>query len=198
MFCAAAWIKIASPGPVFFRQKRIGWRGQPIMLFKFRSMKPEIETDRHEQHMRELIEKNCPMTKLDVAGDPRLIPGGRLLRATALDELPQIFNVLAGEMSLVGPRPATPYELERYEPWHRERFGALPGLTGLWQVNGKNNTTFKEMIQMDIFYARNQSLRLDLAIMLQTIPTIAGQVIESQQARARRRMAKRLPDETED
>ena len=119
------------------------------------------------------------MTKLDVADDRRLIRGGRFLRALGLDELPQIFNVVRGEMSLVGPRPCTPHEFERYLPAQKERVNAPPGLTGYWQVNGKNKTTFSEMIAMDIFYGKNMSIRMDLVIMLRTVPAIATQVLDS-------------------
>jgi lipopolysaccharide/colanic/teichoic acid biosynthesis glycosyltransferase len=118
------------------------------------------------------------MTKLD-AVDPRLILGGRFLRAAGLDELPQIFNVLRGEMSLVGPRPCTVIEFQSYRPEQRERVNAPPGITGFWQVNGKNKTTFKEMIAMDIFYANNMSLFLDLAIIWKTISVVVHQTIES-------------------
>ena len=107
------------------------------------------------------------------------MPGGRLLRATGLDELPQLLNVLRGDMSLVGPRPCVPYEAEKYLPWQQERFAAVPGLTGLWQVSGKNHTTFDEMIHFDIFYARNQSFRLDVTILLRTLPAVSTQVRET-------------------
>jgi lipopolysaccharide/colanic/teichoic acid biosynthesis glycosyltransferase len=177
--CIALWIKIASPGPIFFRQERVGYRRRPFMIFKFRTMKVNVETQSHERHLEQLIHANCPMTKLDSAGDPRIIPGGRILRATGLDELPQLFNVLRREMSLVGPRPCTPHEFQRYKAWQQERVNAAPGLTGYWQVNGKNKTTFTEMIEMDIHYARNMSLWLDLAIMLKTLPAITVQVLES-------------------
>jgi lipopolysaccharide/colanic/teichoic acid biosynthesis glycosyltransferase len=128
------------------------------------------------------MEEDCPMTKLDAAGDPRLIAGGRFLRASGLDELPQIFNVLRGEMSLVGPRPCLPHEFARYGAWQQERVNALPGLTGFWQVNGKNKTSFSEMIAMDIFYARNMSLGLDLRIILKTIPALIEQTLERRRA----------------
>ena len=133
--------------------------------------------------MELLMQTDRPMTKLDLSGDPRIIPGGRILRAMGLDELPQLFDVLRGEMSLVGPRPCTPHEFRRYQMWQRERFNAAPGLTGYWQVNGKNKTTFTEMIKMDIFYTKNMSICLDLTIMLRTLPTICAQVIETQMAR---------------
>ena len=122
------------------------------------------------------------MTKLDV-DDDRIIPWGRFLRATGLDELPQIFNVLRGEMSLVGPRPCTPLEFEKYEAWEQERVKAPPGLTGYWQVNGKNRTTFQEMIEMDLFYAKNASVRLDLWIMLKTPAALFEQTVDLVQQR---------------
>lgn len=172
-------IKLTSAGPVFYRQERIGYRGCRFMIFKFRTMKVDVDTGVHESHFERLIASDSPMTKLDSHGDPRLIRFGRFLRAAGLDELPQIFNVLRGEMSLVGARPCTPHELERYQPWQRERVNGPPGLTGYWQVNGKNKTTFSEMIEMDIFYGKNMSLRLDLSIMLRTIPAIITQVWET-------------------
>jgi lipopolysaccharide/colanic/teichoic acid biosynthesis glycosyltransferase len=172
-------IKIGSRGPIFYRQERVGYKRKLFMIFKFRSMKVNAETGSHERHLATLIDDNSPMTKLDTTGDPRLLPLGRLLRATGLDELPQIFNVIRGEMSLVGPRPCLPYEFQRYERWQQERVNAAPGLTGYWQVNGKNKTTFAEMIDMDIFYSKNMSLGLDLAIMLKTIPAIIQQVREA-------------------
>jgi exopolysaccharide production protein ExoY len=184
--------RIASPGPIFYRQERIGFGGRHFFIWKFRTMKLSAETEAHERHLEELMRVDCPMTKLDVCGDPRLAPFGRILRASGLDELPQIFNVLCGEMSLVGPRPCTPNEFVHYEPWQRERVNGLPGLTGYWQVNGKNKTTFKEMIAMDLFYLKNMSILLDLKIMLKTGAVIAGQLFESQPAahtRARSRQS---------
>jgi lipopolysaccharide/colanic/teichoic acid biosynthesis glycosyltransferase len=179
MICIALWIKIVSPGPVFYRQERVGYRGRRFVILKFRTMKVNVETLVHERHLEQLMQANCPMTKLDTAGDPRIICGGRILRAMGLDELPQLINVLSGHMSLVGPRPCTVAEFQRYQPWQRERFNAPPGLTGYWQVNGKNKTTFTEMIDMDIFYARNMSVRMDLAIMLKTFPAVITQLIET-------------------
>jgi lipopolysaccharide/colanic/teichoic acid biosynthesis glycosyltransferase len=175
----ALWVKIVSPGPILFRQERVGYRGSRFLLFKFRTMKVNVETQSHEKHLEQLIHGNAPMTKLDASGDPRIIAGGKILRALGLDELPQLFNVLRGEMSLVGPRPCTPYEFRRYRDWQKERVNALPGLTGYWQVNGKNKTTFTEMVQMDIWYARNLSFLLDLTILVRTIPAIAVQLLET-------------------
>lgn len=180
-------IKAVSRGPVFFRQQRVGLGGTHFMIFKFRSMKVNADTRTHEGYFHQLMEADCPMTKLDETGDTRLIPGGRLLRATALDELPQIFNVIRGDMSLVGPRPCTPNEFQRYEERHKERFQFPPGLTGYWQVNGKNKTTFSEMIEMDLHYGRRMSVRLDLIIILRTFPTLLEQIYQSQIKRLRAR-----------
>jgi lipopolysaccharide/colanic/teichoic acid biosynthesis glycosyltransferase len=179
MILIALWIRFASPGPVFYRQERIGFRGRRFMMLKFRSMKVNADTEYHERHFDRLVDADAPMIKLDSAGDSRLIAGGWILRATGLDELPQFFNVLRSEMSLVGPRPCTPRELNKYQQWQQERFDATPGLTGYWQVNGKNNTTFSKMIELDIFYARNKSFCLDLAIMLRTFPALVAQVLGS-------------------
>jgi lipopolysaccharide/colanic/teichoic acid biosynthesis glycosyltransferase len=180
--------RIASPGPIFYRQERVGLGGRPFFIWKFRTMRASAETRAHEDYFRELMAVDRPMTKLDAYGDPRLAPFGQFLRASGLDELPQIFNVLCGEMSLVGPRPALPNEFAHYEPWQRERVNGLPGLTGHWQVNGKNKTTFNEMIVMDLFYLQNISLLLDLKIMLKTGAVIARQLSESQQATQRNRL----------
>jgi lipopolysaccharide/colanic/teichoic acid biosynthesis glycosyltransferase len=177
-----AWVAITSPGPVFFRQERVGYRRRPFMLFKFRTMYVNAETQTHAEYFFRLMQEDCPMTKLDAAGDPRLIAGGRFLRASGLDELPQIFNVLWGDMSLVGPRPCLPHEFARYGAWQRERVNAPPGLTGYWQVSGKNKTTFSEMIAMDIFYARNMSVWLDVSIILKTIPALIEQTLEGRRA----------------
>jgi lipopolysaccharide/colanic/teichoic acid biosynthesis glycosyltransferase len=171
--------RLASPGPIFYRQKRVGLGGKHFFIWKFRTMKMSAETQTHERYFQELIKIDRPMTKLDAYGDPRLAPFGRFLRASGLDELPQILNVLYGEMSLVGPRPCTPNEFAHYEPWQRQRVNGLPGLTGFWQVNGKNKTTFNEMIMMDLFYLENTSILLDLKIMLKTGAVITGQLSES-------------------
>jgi len=168
-------IRMVSKGPVLFRQERVGYLGRKFMCFKFRTMFVGAETAAHQGHLQILMKSNAPMTKLDARGDSRIIPFGRLLRSTGLDELPQLINVLRGEMSMVGPRPCLPYECDEYLPWQRERFNTLPGLTGLWQVNGKNQTTFAEMMQLDISYTREKTLWMDLAIILKTIPAIAGQ-----------------------
>ena len=146
------------------------------MCFKFRTMHVGSDSRTHQQHCDQLIRSNAPMVKMDARGDSRLIPGGRLIRASGLDELPQIINVFRGEMSLVGPRPCTPYEFEQYLPWQRARFNVMPGLTGLWQVSGKNQTTFEEMICLDLDYAERKSFLLDLRIMVRTVPTLLLQL----------------------
>jgi lipopolysaccharide/colanic/teichoic acid biosynthesis glycosyltransferase len=174
--------RLSSPGPIFYRQERVGLGGRYFSIWKFRTMKVSAETQTHEHYFQQLMRVDRPMTKLDAHGDPRLAPFGRILRASGLDELPQIFNVLCGEMSLVGPRPCTPNEFAHYEPWQRERVNGLPGLTGYWQVNGKNKTTFNEMITMDLFYLKNISILLDLKIMLKTCAVIAEQLFESRPA----------------
>jgi lipopolysaccharide/colanic/teichoic acid biosynthesis glycosyltransferase len=179
MTLIALWVAVTSPGPIFYRQPRVGFKGRRFMIVKFRTMKVNAETHVHEAYLEHLIVSDRPMIKLDATGDPRLIAGGKFLRATGLDELPQIFNVLKGEMSLVGPRPCTVGEFERYASEQRARVNALPGMTGLWQVNGKNQTTFREMIEMDIFYSRNISFSLDLKIILRTLPTILGQLSDA-------------------
>jgi lipopolysaccharide/colanic/teichoic acid biosynthesis glycosyltransferase len=168
-----------SRGPVLFRQRRVGYKGREFTCYKFRTMQVDAETGTHRDHFCQLMESEVPMTKLDARNDPRLVPLGALLRATGLDELPQLINVVRGEMSLVGPRPCIPYEYERYQPWQRRRFDAVPGLTGLWQVSGKNRTTFNEMIRFDIEYSERLSLWLDLQIILKTLPALGQQCLES-------------------
>jgi lipopolysaccharide/colanic/teichoic acid biosynthesis glycosyltransferase len=172
-----------SRGPVFFRQPRVGWKGRHFTCYKFRTMRPNAETNSHRGHTTELIKTDAPMTKLDSKRDPRLIPFGAALRATGLDELPQLLNVLRGEMSIVGPRPCLPYEYELYEPWHRRRFDAVPGLTGLWQVSGKNRTTFTQMVRLDIEYSERASLWLDLKIISLTLPALLRQCLEMREAK---------------
>jgi exopolysaccharide production protein ExoY len=170
-------VRLVSRGPVIFRQERIGQMGRRFTCYKFRTMRVDAETVVHQQHLSELIRSELPMTKLDNKGDPRLIPFGRLLRAAGLDELPQCLNVLRGEMSLVGPRPCTPYEFQYYLPWQKKRFQVPPGITGLWQVSGKNKTTFTQMAEFDVFYATHHSLRMDLEILMLTFPAVVRQIV---------------------
>ena len=171
----ALLVKFGSRGPILFRQRRVGYKGREFTLYKFRTMKLDAETESHRNHFQQLMDSDAPMTKLDSRRDPRLIPLGSALRATGLDELPQLLNVLRGEMSMVGPRPCIPYEAERYEPWQRRRFDAVPGLTGLWQVSGKNRTTFNQMVRLDIEYSKRASLWLDLKIIFKTVPALVSQ-----------------------
>jgi exopolysaccharide production protein ExoY len=147
-------------------------------MWKFRTMHVNADTTLHRNYLQELICNEKEMTKLDHGRDPRIIPFGNFLRSTAIDELPQLINVLLGDMSLVGPRPCLSYEAREYDPWQKRRFDTLPGLTGLWQVSGKNRTTFKEMMRLDIDYARKRALLLDVMIVLKTIPAIIVQVAE--------------------
>lgn len=180
-------MNFVSPGPVFFRQERVGYMGRRFRIYKFRTMKVAADTNVHQQYFSSLVNSNAPMVKLDAKGDSRLIPGGSLLRATGLDELPQLVNVLRGDMSLVGPRPCLPAEYDQYTAEQKQRFHAHPGLTGLWQVSGKNRTTFKEMIRLDIKYTQTKSLWLDLYIICMTIPALVQQVLDTR--RSRRQLA---------
>jgi exopolysaccharide production protein ExoY len=191
MVFIALVIRFASDGPILFRQERVGYLGRRFMCFKFRTMVAGIETASHEGHLATLMSSNKPMEKMDTKGDPRIIPFGVPLRASGLDELPQIINVIRGEMSLVGPRPCMAYEYEKYLPWQKERFNTVPGLTGLWQVSGKNNTTFDEMINFDIDYAKNQTLWFDIKIILKTVPALIVQMIETRSRRKSRSRAVR-------
>ena len=175
----AILIKIVSSGPVFFKQERLGYLGRPFTCWKFRTMKIDADIALHQKYLSKLINAEEPMTKLDEGDDTRIIPMGKFLRQTGLDELPQLFHVLFGEMSLIGPRPCIPYEAQEYLLWHRKRFDTMPGLSGLWQVSGKNKTTFKEMMRLDIKYLGQRSLWLDLKILLKTVPTIIALGIDS-------------------
>lgn len=181
MLLISVGIKVVSNGPVVFRQERIGHQGRKFLCYKFRSMRCDADVRMHKEHLRQLMESGSPMVKLDQRNDPRLIPLGNLFRASGLDELPQIFNVLRGEMSLVGPRPCTNYEYEQYQPWQKARFAVLPGLTGLWQVTGKNTTTFEQMVQLDILYGKHLSLTQDLGILAKTLRVVIKQLVRSLQ-----------------
>jgi lipopolysaccharide/colanic/teichoic acid biosynthesis glycosyltransferase len=183
MLLIAVFIRVVSCGPIIFKQERIGFLGKRFTCFKFRTMFAGADTIVHQGHLNRLMNSDVPMVKMDAEGDPRLIPFGLVLRSSGLDELPQIFNVLRGEMSLVGPRPCLPYEYESYAPWQRERFNTAPGLTGLWQVSGKNRTTFLEMIRLDIDYSRAKTLWLDLKIIFKTIPALITQMQDTRKRR---------------
>jgi len=178
-FAIGIIIRLVSKGPILFQQERVGYRGSRFMCLKFRTMHCGAETVTHQGHLQDLMNSDTPMTKMDAKGDSRIIPFGKILRASGLDELPQLINILKGEMSLVGPRPCLPYEAEKYLPWQLERFNAAPGLTGLWQVSGKNRTTFTKMIQLDIEYSKTKSLWLDIKIIFMTIPALLIQIKET-------------------
>ncbi|HIC88075.1 MAG TPA: undecaprenyl-phosphate glucose phosphotransferase, partial [Anaerolineae bacterium] len=164
MLLLAIAIRLDSPGPVLFRQTRVGKDGKHFSLYKFRSMVHGAERER--ERLRALNEATGPVFK--IRDDPRITRIGRLLRRTSLDELPQLYNVLRGEMSLVGPRPALPEEVAQYREWHKKRLAVTPGLTGLWQVSGRSDLTFDEMMLLDIYYAENWSPALDIRIILRT------------------------------
>ena len=169
--------RLVSPGAVFFCQERIGRNGRTFRIYKFRTMRCGANPASHQAHLAELIAARAPLEKLDRL-DGRIIPGGVLLRATGLDELPQLLNVLLGQMSLVGPRPCMAYEYEKYGPHERRRFAVAPGLTGLWQVSGKNATTFERMVELDLEYVDRRSIWLDVKILLLTLPAVMRQVGE--------------------
>lgn len=169
----AVWIKLTSKGPVFFRQNRVGQFGKPFVLLKFRSMFVNNDPSIHKEYVKQLIcsEESDPDCNgvYKIQDDPRITSVGKFIRKTSFDEFPQLINVLKGEMSLVGPRPPIPYELEFYNIWHRRRILEMkPGITGLWQVKGRSSTTFDEMVRLDIRYSRQWSLWLDLSLLLQT------------------------------
>ena len=178
MLVTALAIAATSPGPVVFRQVRLGRRGAPFVFYKFRSMVTDADDQIHREYVQNLIngkyqelnqgDVDNPLYKL--AADPRITRVGAVIRATSIDELPQLFNVLNGDMSLVGPRPPLPYEAEKYQSWHLRRVLEIrPGITGLWQVEGRSRTSFDDMVRLDLRYIRNCSLALDLKIMIKTI-----------------------------
>lgn len=183
-------IRLGSHGPILFRQERVGQGGRPFVCFKFRTMHLNASQMTHREHVKDLITSSSPMIKLDDENDGRLIRGGSWIRAAGLDELAQLINILRGEMSIVGPRPCIPYEYEMYQPWQRRRCAAPPGLTGLWQVSGKNRTTFSQMVNLDIDYARRMSLWLDIKILVRTPIAVLKQVLDMRAAKRARLKAK--------
>jgi len=161
-------IRLDSPGPILFRQRRVGLGGNTFEIFKFRSMYQNAEALIHE--LRAQAGAKDPTFKM--VDDPRITRVGRVIRRFSLDELPQLLNIIKGDMSLVGPRPPIPYEVEMYEEWQKRRLEVIPGLTGLWQVSGRSELSFSEMVKLDLYYIENWSLSLDLKIMLRTIPVV--------------------------
>jgi lipopolysaccharide/colanic/teichoic acid biosynthesis glycosyltransferase len=194
MFLIGVLIKLDSPGPIIYSQKRLGakreidqgklrWRLKPFTFYKFRTMHAHSNSEIHNQYMKAYIsgDKSKLAEFEDVSGksnayklkqDPRITRIGRYLRKLSLDELPQIWNVIRGDMSLVGPRPPILYEVETYRPEHFRRMSATPGITGLWQVNGRTTTSFEEMIDLDVEYIQKQTFWLDLKILILTIPAV--------------------------
>jgi lipopolysaccharide/colanic/teichoic acid biosynthesis glycosyltransferase len=181
MIVIAVAVKLSSPGPIIFKQQRVGRGGVPFKFYKFRSMRTDGDDSAHREYVAKLIagklneinqgEADNPVYKM--RGDKRITPIGKIIRKTSIDELPQLINVLKGEMSLVGPRPPIPYEAEKYESWHMRRLQEVrPGLTGLWQVEGRSKTSFDDMVRLDLRYIRNWSLWLDFKILFKTVAVV--------------------------
>jgi lipopolysaccharide/colanic/teichoic acid biosynthesis glycosyltransferase len=176
----AVAIRLDSPGPVLFRQRRLGRDAEPFMVNKFRTMHDGVAHDRHREFVLGLIngesrqeqEQDTPGPRFKMVEDRRVTRFGKVLRRSSLDELPQLWNVLRGEMSLVGPRPPIPYEVEHYPPHWFARFAVKPGITGLWQVNGRSEVPLEEMVRLDVEYTRRRSLWLNLVILLRTVPAV--------------------------
>jgi len=172
----ALLIKFDSKGPVFYAQERVGMDGRIFVVYKFRTMRTNADSEIHREYQRKFIAGHAEANVGDakrpaykLRDDPRITRVGRILRRLSLDEVPQLFNVLRGDMSIVGPRPPIPYEVEAYELRHRKRLDMKPGLTGLWQVSGRNRLPFEEMVKLDLFYIENWSLLFDLKIILRTV-----------------------------
>ena len=171
----------SSPGPILFRQRRVGALGREFTFLKFRSMRIDSDPALHREYVANFIKGTAKQhsgtngTMYKLIGDPRVTPTGHWLRRTSLDELPQLINVVRGEMSLVGPRPPIPYELEHYKPEHLRRLAVKPGITGLWQISGRSQTTFEQMIALDLEYIQCASFITDLRILLKTVPVVISQ-----------------------
>jgi lipopolysaccharide/colanic/teichoic acid biosynthesis glycosyltransferase len=175
LLLVALLVKLTSRGPILYRQPRIGYMARPFTMLKFRTMCAGADPRIHQEFVSSFIKGNAPASGpgsnalFKLTDDPRITPAGRLLRSTSLDELPQLWNVLRGDMSLVGPRPPLRYEYDQYEPWHHRRLlEAQPGITGLWQVAGRSRTTFDDMVRLDLRYAKTRSIWTDVKILLAT------------------------------
>lgn len=163
-------VRLTSSGPGFYKARVVGKDHKEFFMLKFRSMYHNTSKKLHEDKVRDMITKNEATTKLE--NDPRITPLGRFMRKYSVDEFPQLWNVLIGDMSLVGPRPNVPYEYEHMEDWQKRRFEVLPGMTGLWQIKGRDEVKFTDQIVLDFFYIENRSVMLDLEILLKTIPVV--------------------------
>jgi exopolysaccharide biosynthesis polyprenyl glycosylphosphotransferase len=170
LLVVAVAIKLTSPGPVFFRQLRVGQNWKPFYMLKFRSMRRDAETMLGQ--LKQYNEADGPVFK--IRSDPRITPVGRFIRKYSIDELPQLWHVLVGTMSLVGPRPPIPEETVHYEEWQKQRLVVKPGLTCIWQVAGRSDVTFEEWMRMDIEYIETRSILLDIKLLLKTIPAVLG------------------------
>jgi exopolysaccharide biosynthesis polyprenyl glycosylphosphotransferase len=172
----AILVKLSSPGPVLFRQTRLGRDGKPFTFYKFRTMQHKNDDSVHRSFAEDFIQGAAgdmsDSRVFKMVRDPRVTPIGAFLRRSSLDEIPQFFNVVRGEMSLVGPRPPICYEIEHYQDWHKDRLKVTPGLTGLWQVSGRSQVPFDEMVRLDLHYISHWSLSLDLKIMWKTLPVM--------------------------
>lgn len=166
----AALVRVTSPGPIIFRQTRVGKDGRPFQMYKFRTMAANSDAEIHRAYTERLLRGNAVSVggAFKLVNDPRVTAVGRILRRCSLDELPQLLNVLKGEMSLVGPRPPLAYEVELYDAWARRRLSVTPGMTGLWQVSGRSTLDFHQMVDLDLSYITNWSFMLDLRIVLRT------------------------------
>lgn len=179
LLVTAIIVKLDSAGPIFFIQERVGLNGRTFRMFKFRSMRTDCDDSAHKEYLKELIRADAahevdadgkPIYK--IANDPRITRFGNFIRKTSIDELPQLFNVLLGGMSLVGPRPPIQYEVDEYKDWHMKRLHIRPGITGLWQVSGRNRLSFDQMVELDIMYIEDWSLWRDISILFRTIPVV--------------------------
>jgi lipopolysaccharide/colanic/teichoic acid biosynthesis glycosyltransferase len=168
MVITAICISLESPGGAIFRQERVGWGGRKFTMYKFRSMRGTTDDEEYRQLLRTMIQEDRPHVDYKLSFQPRVTRVGAILRKTNLDELPQLFNVLKGDLRLVGPRPDLPYSVEAYEEWMHKRLLVKPGMTGLWQVSGGNHLSFHQMVRLDIEYIERQSMLLDVRILLKT------------------------------
>lgn len=171
MAIVALAVRLDSNGPIIFRQTRVGRNHRPFTFYKFRSMRHNADTSVHQKFVKSLI-NGAATDSYKINSDKRVTRVGKFIRKTSLDELPQLVNIVKGDMSLVGPRPPIPYEVAEYKEWHHRRLDVLPGLTGMWQVMGRSEVSFDEMVAMDIAYVDQRSLRMDLALLAQTVPAV--------------------------